>query len=339
MFGYKNAYNKGLEDARKKEEQKVQQKNKGDNGGSGSFQVNKSTVKTLKPEIGISETDWGDDCDSVISCLTIDTKDTRKNNGFFGTARRRMKQVVEDLSVSSSVSGADVVAVSAASVPPTEERSAAETIALIEGMIECQEGRLDQLEDKIVANTKQGREKVQQGNNRAAVRAMKKIKMLQFEIENISAAIHTMESQIITLESAHNNAKVVAAMKNLNSAPSDQIKQMDISLHTIQENFDFQANVNEILSRPVQGVEMGDEELLAELALLWGCSFTLAKDPSLASSSSAGTPATSTSSLVAEESPIAPSRRQAPVAGRPRPPRRTRSASAASSVEMLDSYR
>jgi hypothetical protein len=337
MFGYKNAYNRGLEDARKQEELKVRQKNEGDNGGSGSFQVNESTANTLKPEIGISETDWGDDCASVISCLTIDTKDaTMKGNGFFGTARRRIKQVVEDLSVSSSVSGAAPVPASAASVPRTDKaRSAAETIALIEGMIECQEGRLDQLEDKIVANTKQGREKLQQGNKRAGVRAMKKIKMLQFEMENISAAIHTMESQIITLESALNNAKAVAAMKNLNSAPSDQMDQMDISLHTIQENFDFQAKINEILSRPVQGVEMGDEELLAELAVLWVDSFTLAEDPSLAPSSSVDTLATSTSSLVAEESPIAPSRRQARVAGRPRPPRRTRSASTPSSPFLI----
>jgi hypothetical protein len=335
MFRYKNAYNKGLEDARKHEELKVQQQNVADNDSSSPFRVDESTVKTLKPEIDTSETAWGDDdCASVISCLTIDTKDTMKGKSAFG-ARRRMKQVVEDLSTSSSESGADVVVAAVASVPPTEERSAEETIALIEVTIESQEERLDQLEDKVVASTKQGREKLQQGNKRAALRAMKKIKMLQFEIENISAAIHTMESQIITLESAHNNAKVAAAMKNINSTPSDQIAQIDVALNTIQENFDFQAEINEILSRPVQGVEVDDDELLAELALLWGGSFTLAEEPSLAPSSSAGTLATS----LVIESPLVPSCGQVPVAERPRPPRRTRSASIPSSAEMFDSDR
>jgi hypothetical protein len=96
--------------------------------------------------------------------------------------------------------------------------------------------------------------------------------------------------------------------------------------------------IDVILAQPFQSVEMDDNKLPAELAPLWGDSFTLAEEPSLTPSSSVGTLATSTYSLV-KESPIAPPHRQAPVAGRPRPPRRTRSASTPSSVEILDSDR
>jgi hypothetical protein len=287
MFGHLNAFKRSEEYTRKQEEQKKQLKHKRDSEGSGSFRPKKSAVKTSMPKFDVtSETAWGDDEGaSVISSLTIATQDTMKGKGGFGTLRRMLKKDVPNKqveysdtaqSVSSSESLAELVAVSV-SVPPTDDSSAAspetkitkaeQTIALIEGMIECQEGRLDQLEDKIVANTKQGREKVQQGNNRAAVRAMKKIKMLQFEIEKISAAVYTMESQIITLESALNNAKVVAAMKNLNSAPSDQVDQIDVVMEmNNQENFDFQTEINEILSQPFQSVEMDDDKLLAELS-------------------------------------------------------------------------
>jgi hypothetical protein len=287
MFGRSNAYKRSEEYARKQEEQKKQQKHKRDSEGSGSFRVKKSAVKTSMPEIdATSETAWGDDDGaSVISCLTIATQDTMKGKRGFGTLRRRLKKDVPNTqveysstaqSVSSSESIAELVAVSV-SVPTTDDSSAAspemkitkaeQTIALIEVTIESQEERLDQLEDKIVANTKQGREKLQQGNKKAAVRAMKKIKMLQFEIEKISAAVYTMESQIITLESALNNAKVAAAMKNLNSSPSDQVDQIDVAMEmNNQENFDFQTEINVILSQPFQSVEMDDDKLLAELS-------------------------------------------------------------------------
>lgn len=122
-------------------------------------------------------------------------------------------------------------------------------------------------------------------------------------------------------------------MKKLSSAASDQNDQIIVSLDTVQENFDFQAEINEILSQTVQGVGMGDDELLAELAILGRVSL-IAEEPS-----SAGAPATSMSSLV-RKPPLAPSRRQASAEGvRPRPPRRTRSESAPSSAEMFDSDR
>jgi hypothetical protein len=330
MFGHSNAYKRSEEYARKQEEQKKQQKHKRDSEGSGSFRVKKSGVKTSIPEIdATSETAWGDDDDgaSVISCLTIATQDTMKGKRGFGTLRRRLKKDVPNTqveysgtaqSVSSSESIADLVAVSV-SVPTTDDSSAAspemkitkaeQTIALIEVTIESQEERLDQLEDKIIANTKQGREKLQQGNKKAAVRAMKKIKMLQFEIEKISAAVYTMESQIITLESALNNAKVVAAMKNLNSAPSDQVDQIDVVMEmNNQENFDFQTEINVILSQPFQSVEMDDDKLLAELS-------------------------------PAEELPLAPTIRTSSPEEEVcrRPPRRTRSESTPSMFHVVNS--
>lgn len=158
----------------------MQQKNEGENDASCSFQVDKAILKTLKPEFDTSEMAW-DDCASVLSCLTIDTKDTIARKGAYGIRRYRKKEVLEDLPSSSSESEEESVAVAVVSAPLPEERSAEETIALIEVTIEKQEERLNQLEHKIVPSTKQGREKLQQGNKKAAVRAMKKIKMLQFE--------------------------------------------------------------------------------------------------------------------------------------------------------------
>jgi hypothetical protein len=70
---------------------------------------------------------------------------------------------------------------------------------------------LDQLEDIIVVRHQTGTRKTQQGN-KSAIDATKKIKMLQPERKHLKSH-YTMESQIITIESALNHAKVVA-MKN-----------------------------------------------------------------------------------------------------------------------------
>jgi hypothetical protein len=297
FLGQRNAFKTAELYAKKQQEQLQKLKGVGPESGSESS-APKSAMKTPKrndyrKNAGAS----GFDDSSVISGLTTETKNTL--SGLYSFQRKKVQDPLDmTLSVSSSdgedtltglysqrkdlqppsdfagltisASGLEAVPELAAdaSAPPAPDKKtkAEQTITLIEGTIQCQEERLDQLQDKIDAGTKQARVDLQQGKRTGAVRAMKKVKLLQFELEKISAAIHAMESQIIKIESALNNAKVTVAMSNHHSTPSAQVDHIDhinLAMESILDSSDLQTEINEILSQPTPDVVMDDDELLA----------------------------------------------------------------------------
>ena len=162
------------------------------------------------------------------------------------------------------------------SVTNEKQQKAQETLASLQKTIASQEEREAEMDHKISQCTQEAKAKLVAGKKPAAIRCMKKAKLYQMEQSKIAAAIETMEAQILTIESAMNNYKVMQAMqagsttmKNLQSETKDNSASFaDALICEIRDTMDYAAEVREILSQPVDHVILDDDELLRELQLL-----------------------------------------------------------------------
>lgn len=196
------------------------------------------------------------------------SNDDSQKSGFMNRRRRK----------SSADESVNVVAAVATKASPTkvapakwQSKSKAEvTMELIQDTINNQEDREAELGEKVSALITEAKEKKSTGNVKGAVRAMKKVNLIRHEQNKVTSVIETLEAQMMTIESAINNAKVVAAMaagsaamKNLNASVT--AADIDEVMDAMQQGFDFSTEINEILSQPVSNLVMDDDELLAEL--------------------------------------------------------------------------
>ncbi|ORZ33813.1 Snf7-domain-containing protein [Catenaria anguillulae PL171] len=111
-------------------------------------------------------------------------------------------------------------------------------------------------------------------NKRAALMALKRKKTFETQIEKISGARMTIETQMLTIENANVNLEAMNAMK----AGADAMKQihgaMDINkvdqtMDEIRDQMDLANEISDAISQPVGfGVDMDEDELNAELELL-----------------------------------------------------------------------
>ncbi|KAI9173149.1 ESCRT-III subunit protein snf7 [Blastocladiella emersonii ATCC 22665] len=111
-------------------------------------------------------------------------------------------------------------------------------------------------------------------NKRAALMALKRKKMYETQIEKISGARMTIETQMGTIENANVNLEAMKAMKMGADAMKEihgamDINKVDQTMDEIRDQMDLANEISDAISQPVgMGMDMDEDELNAELELL-----------------------------------------------------------------------
>jgi len=175
--------------------------------------------------------------------------------GFFG--KRKNKVTGSTVSSSSKVSN------------PTDPQN---TIVTLRQSIGTQDKREEHITRKVAQVTDEARKKMAKGDKKGALFAMKRKKMYENEIDKIQNVKMTLETQVMNLESAAQNATTFNAMaqgnKTMKKIRKDVgIEKVDDVMDDIKAEMELADEVNEAL----QSMDpcLGDEdELLEELQAL-----------------------------------------------------------------------
>lgn len=155
----------------------------------------------------------------------------------------------------------------------TAPRSAADpttTILKIRESIDTQEKREAHLQKKIDALTAEAKAKLVKKDKKGALFAMKRKKMYEGEIEKIENVKMTLETQVMNLESAAQNAETFKAMKSGTDAMK-QVRQdvgidnVDDMMDDIKEEMDMANEIGNAIASPVDPYAHDEDDLLAEL--------------------------------------------------------------------------
>ena len=115
--------------------------------------------------------------------------------------------------------------------------------------------------------------KLGKGDKKGALYAMKRKKMYEAEIDKIQNVKMTLETQVINLESAAQNAETYKAMaagsNTMKKIRQDVgIEKVDDIMDEIREEMELAAEINNAIAAPVDPMMTDDDELLAELNAL-----------------------------------------------------------------------
>lgn len=113
------------------------------------------------------------------------------------------------------------------------------------------------------------RKRAQMGDRNGALLVLKRKKVCQQELEQLTNAHMTLERQIMALESAQSTQIAVGALQSGVAAQKEMSQHMDINkmdelMESMQEQQQLQEEVNQVLSQGNDALE--DEALLAELS-------------------------------------------------------------------------
>jgi charged multivesicular body protein 4A/B len=102
---------------------------------------------------------------------------------------------------------------------------------------------------------------------------MKRKKLYEQELEKITNVKFTLETQVISLESAQQNAQTFQALKQGNTAMSGLRKEVGIDavddvMDEIKEEMELAQEINQAISQPVDPLMTDEDELLEELNML-----------------------------------------------------------------------
>jgi charged multivesicular body protein 4 len=106
-----------------------------------------------------------------------------------------------------------------------------------------------------------------------ALFSLKRKKLYEVELDKIGNIKMTLETQVMNLESAAQNAETFKAMQAGKVAMSNIRKDTDISkvdelMDDIKEEMDMASEISGALAQPIDPLMTDDDELLAELELL-----------------------------------------------------------------------
>ena len=109
--------------------------------------------------------------------------------------------------------------------------------------------------------------------NLGALFAMKRKKMYEAEVDKIQNVKMTLETQVINLESAAQNAQTYKAMaagsNTMKKIRQDVgIEKVDDIMDEIREEMELAAEINSAIAAPVDPMMADEDELLAELNAL-----------------------------------------------------------------------
>jgi len=102
---------------------------------------------------------------------------------------------------------------------------------------------------------------------------MKRKKLYEQEQEKIQNVRFTLETQVINLESAQQNAQTYSALKQGNTAMQGirkevGIEQVDDVMDEIKEEMEMAQEINDAIAQPVDPLMADEDELLEELNML-----------------------------------------------------------------------
>jgi len=137
---------------------------------------------------------------------------------------------------------------------------------------ETQEKREQHLQKKIDNMMIEAKEKMAKQDKKGAMFALKRKKMYEGEMEKIANVKMTLETQVMNLESAAQNADTFNAMKGgtntMKKIRTDLgIDKVDDLMDDIREEMDTAADISNAMAQPIDGM-YDEDELLGELAEL-----------------------------------------------------------------------
>jgi charged multivesicular body protein 4 len=117
---------------------------------------------------------------------------------------------------------------------------------------------------------KEAKLKMSKGDKKGALFAMKRKKLYEQEQDKIANVKMTLETQVIGLESAAQNAMTFQAMqagtKTMAKIRNDVgIEQVDDVMDEIKEEMEMAQEINDAIAQPVDPLMADEDDLLAEL--------------------------------------------------------------------------
>lgn len=154
-----------------------------------------------------------------------------------------------------------------------QAKDAGTTIVTLRQNIQTQEKREEHLEKKIEQMTKEAKGKLAAKDKKGAMFALKRKKLYESEIEKIQNVKMTLETQVMNLESATQNAETFMAMKQGTDAMKNirtgvGIDKVDDMMDEIREEMDMANEISSAIAQPVDPLLHDEDELLAELEAL-----------------------------------------------------------------------
>ena len=123
---------------------------------------------------------------------------------------------------------------------------------------------------KIEQQVAEAKAKMAKGDKKGALFAMKRKKMYEAEADKILNVKMTLETQVINLESAAQNAATFEAMKSgtqtMKKIRQDVgIEKVDDIMDEMKEEMEMANEINNAIAQPVDPFMADEDELLAEL--------------------------------------------------------------------------
>lgn len=146
----------------------------------------------------------------------------------------------------------------------------ADTIRKLREQLDTLEKRELHIEKKIVLQLEDAKKKSAGKDKRGAIFALKRKKMYEAEIEKLQGARMTLETQVMTLESAHVNMETFMALRtgaNQMKAIHGQmnVDTVDDIMDDIQEEMATADEIGRAISQPLGSQLYDDEDLEEEL--------------------------------------------------------------------------
>jgi len=148
--------------------------------------------------------------------------------------------------------------------------STANTVVNLRENIATQEKREAHLEKKIEDLVAEAKAKMAKKDKKGALFALKRKKLYEAEIDKIANIKMTLETQVMNLESAAQNAETMKAMKTGTSQMKKirqeaNIDQVDDLMDEIKEEMEMADEISNALAQPVDPLMTDEDDLLAEL--------------------------------------------------------------------------
>ena len=136
--------------------------------------------------------------------------------------------------------------------------------------VETLEKRIAHLEQKIKNEVKLAKIKIKNNNKQKALLNLKKKKMYQKQIENLTAQMFNLEQQSIVLEGSILNNQVFDTMNTSKNTLKRVNRNVNVdTVEDLMDNLNTQMSeveeVNQVLSQPIDNDDYDEDELLKEL--------------------------------------------------------------------------
>jgi len=147
------------------------------------------------------------------------------------------------------------------------------TIVKLREAIGNQEKREEHIDRKMNDMVKIAKEKMAKGDKKGALFAMKRKKLYEAEIDKIQNVKMTLETQVMNLESAAQNADTFKAMeagtKTMQKIRTEiGVEKADDLMDQIKEEMELAQEINNAIAQPIDPLLADEDELLEELNML-----------------------------------------------------------------------